>query len=153
MHYNHITIPRLLFGILLLAALTGCENRLVLEDRMKDVVGEYRLEVFGGDPITLRPILNQYEQEIAAISIARIFPFEDKWYFDYTLPIISNGTIHFHHIQQQIYWDRQLGAYYFSRLKAADLPDGWDPDEVSVLMDRSAISFSSNHCGFIWYKH
>ena len=152
MGHFHLLFPKILLAVLLAAMFCACESQLVLESRMNDVVGEYRLETIGGEPALVKRISQKYEQELAAISIAKLFPHEGDWIFDYTIPIISGEALHFHHIQQRIVWDRQLGGYYFDRLQASDLPSGWDPDKASIKMEGRTVEFSGNDCVAIWYK-
>lgn len=141
---------RYLFLSLLLSLLCSCESDQALEDRMDRIEGDYLLSLYY-EPV--RGMLSEkYPRELASIVVARIIPCDGKWYFDYTLPVYSGGSFTFHHIQQRIIWDRQLGRYYFYELRDTDLPEGWELDDIGMDFDNRTITLYGNQTRYEWRK-
>lgn len=153
MAIKHLPWRRFLSGILLLAALTGCESKQELETRMDEISGNYRLTaIYSG---TLNQINTLPVEGRDAITSARIFASGKDWIFEYTLPIMVGSSFISHRIRQHIVWDRQLGAYYFYRLEENDLAGtGIDPSLVRMTLQGNTITFKTvtGNYGWAWTK-
>ena len=134
----------------MLPFLFSCESDQALNDRMDRIEGDYLLSIYY-EPV--RGILSEkYPKELAAIVVARVIPCDGKWYFDYTLPVFYGDKPAFHHIQQRIVWDRQLGRYYFYKLTEKDLPEGWDLEDIGMDFDNRTITLYGNQTRYEWRK-
>lgn len=132
----------------------SCETQQELDEKMDLICGDYLLKVF--------PVYGQSyrdnEQDFDAISTAHIFQYGDKWYFDYTVPLYfkgegrNPGRYVYHHMQQEVVWDRQLGIYCFFRLAQEDLPAGWAVEDVDVRMEGKAVTLITDSGNYSWIR-
>ena len=141
-------LPSLCVIVALATVLPSCESSQEMDDCMERVAGEYVLAQFPAP--SDGSISVKYSKEIDAASKARLFRLGDEWYFEYTLPLFNGDAFRFHHIQQRVIWDRQLGAYYFFRLRDSDLPEGWDTDGVNIAFRDRVVVLTGNQLDFSW---
>ena len=145
---RHGLFPVLL--ALLFPLVLSCESDQVLEDRMEKIEGSYMLSVYY-EPVR-GMLAEKYPKELTSIAIARVIPCDGMWYFDYTVPVYSGDKVAFHHIQQRVVWDRQLGGYYFYELKETDLPEGWRLEDIGMEFNDRTITLYGNPGEYQWRK-
>lgn len=155
MFRNHNIIPRLLVGILLLAALTGCESKQELETRMAEISGDYYLSSV--NRTDAKKVFT--EEELAIVSDARVFPHGNEWIFEATIPFpdfdkSSPGSKYdYRQLRKSLIWDQEFGAYFFYRFSDDELPDYFDPTLARLLVENNHITFFyKNNYQYVWYK-
>jgi hypothetical protein len=139
---------------ILVCCVSACETKQALERQMDKIVGDYRLEIY---PDELDAWAARNPAKMNAVLTAHLFQDGDEWLFEYVVPLSGggSGTPSFHQIRQRIFWDRQLGDYFFYPLATSDLPAGMKAESVSTRISTSYIYFSSSESPkvyLIWTK-
>lgn len=97
-----------ILGLLLLGLLAaGCESKQVLEDKMKEIAGEYVMDSLEGSYPVCPPYL--YEK----LKIARIHRAGNDWNLDYAIPAPTAGGTYTScvNVTQKVYWNQIMGQY------------------------------------------
>ena len=137
-------MKRLLVFLLAALTLTACSDQLdIAEQKMQEIAGDYLVTSISDRRYIYLPEIPAAERETFQHARQAKSGSDDRWYFEYTLPVpVSGNQFTYQRLSQEIIWEPAFGQYFIGSLTDKDLAAiGYEPGDVSLEMKTGKITF------------